>query len=624
MADDESSDSSAYAEGSSGGIVIQGTFPSSDRVRVRWAQPTKTIPGNGDSRRRVGVREVKGEMSTLISGKARHSSSGREGVLMKVEYKGTCKGVWFPGVATMLGMDVVLDARNSDVYWAPGEEVQWSISGGAGYTGFDAEPSTPITRPPSLEFPSAASSRVLQVSPMTANSSTSSLLRAPLPADHLPDYSFEGSPTSLAPSGTLSSISSTPLTPGGRSRAASDPSPYLPSVPLTIHININDIIPPANNVFMFTISGIILVIPKTRSGVMNGRTSRSNSSSEDESDPIPVVLPRFTVLAADSETTSTTIRNETEGATVEVYNMSGDLRDAQTRRTVLQHNGTTRCGSDGGRIALRSISQLVVPRRNTRPQLTLENRRLSPRPRTPTGHRESAIGPPSAVHTQGALARRRRSGPLIIPSVDILVTPLSLGGSKFPSAHAVRMHMHVPPDADSDWLEFGLARATGSTAPSGPSSSVDCEVQPQVDIDIINVDVDGIPVRFESRMFEKQNQTGAIDLGPSFNEKSRNDWIAWVKIQVGEQGGRLSVDYVAKQSDKAKPTTDAKGKSKAINKSHVDILMPTFALAVGRMDVTIDPASCKLHGDPSFSSLIFLCSRCVGVHKLRASPADAS
>lgn len=596
MADDESSDSSAYTEGNSGGIVIQGTFPSTDRLRVRWAQPTKSALDNGDNRKRVGVREVKGEMSTVISAKARHSSSSRDGILMKVEYKGTCKGVWFPGVATMLGMDLVLDARNSDVYWAPGKEAEWTVSGGTGYTGFDVGPSTPTIRPPSLEFPDVTSSSgVLQASPITANSSTSSLLRAPLPADHLLDYSFEGSPTSLAPSGTLSFISSTPLTSGGRSRAPSDPFPHLPTVPLTIHVNINDIIPPANNVFTFTISGTILVIPKTRSGIMNGRTSHSNSSSEDESDPIPVVLPRFTVLAADSESISTIIRNETEGATVEVYNMTGDLRDAQTRRTVLQRNGMTRCGTDGGRIALRSISQLPVPKRNTRPQLALENRRLSPRPRTPTGNRESAVGP-SVVNTQGTLTRRRRTGPLIIPSVDILVTPLSLGGSKFPNAHAVRMHMHVPPDTDSDWLEFGLARATGSTAPSTSSSSIDREAQPQVDVDIINADIDGIPVRFESRMFAQQDQT-AIDLGPAFNEKSRNDWVTWVKVQVGEQGGRLSVDYIAKQSNN-ELTMDAKGKgkSKVLDESHVNILLPTFALAVGRMDVTVDVVSGKRRG----------------------------
>ncbi|KAL4077231.1 hypothetical protein V8B97DRAFT_1940399 [Scleroderma yunnanense] len=590
MADDESSDSSTY-DGSSGGIVVQGTFPSTDRLRIRWAQPTKTIPGSGDGRGRVGVREVRGEMSTFVSGKARDPSGGRYGVLMKVEYKATCKGVWFPGVATMLGMDVSLDARNSDVYWGLGEETQWTISGGAGYTGFDVGPATHIARLPSLEFPSpASSSGLLQTPPMTSrqDSSTSSLLRAPLPADQLPDYSFEGSPTSLAPSGTLSSLSSTPLTSGGRSRAPSDPSPPLPAVPLTIHVNINDI--PANNVFTFTISGTILVIPKSRSGVMNGRTSHSGSSSEDEkTDPIPIVLPRFTVLAADSESISMTIRNDTEGATVEVYNISGDLRDAQTRRTVLQRNGMTRCGSDGGRIALRSISQLAVPKRS-RPQLALENMRLSPRSRTPTGHRESAIGPPSVVHTQGLLTRRRRNGPLIIPSVDILVTPLSLRGSKFPNAHAVRMHMYASPDADSEWLEFGLARTTGSTEPSSLSST-DSKEHFQVDIDIVNVNVDGIPVRFESRTFGKQNQIGATDLGPSFDEKSHNDWIAWIKIQAGEQGGRLSVDYIVKQHDDHKSTKDVKGKSKAMDKSHVDILLPSFALAIGRMDVTIDAAS---------------------------------
>jgi len=38
--------------------------------------------------------------------------------MIRVEYQGKCKGVWFAGVATMLGMDVGLDAKGSDVTWA--------------------------------------------------------------------------------------------------------------------------------------------------------------------------------------------------------------------------------------------------------------------------------------------------------------------------------------------------------------------------------------------------------------------------------------------------------------------------------------------------------------------------
>lgn len=591
MADDESSDSS-YAEGASGGIVVHGTFPSTDRLRVRWAPPTKTITVNGDGRRRVGVKEAKGEMSILVLGKARDPQSEREGILVKLEHKGTCKGVWFPGVATMLGMDVGLNAPGSDVVWAPGEEAKWTVSGGTGYTGFDIGPSsTPVSRQPSLEFPS--SSGLLQAPPMTSrqssSSSTSSLLRAPLPADQLPDYSFEGSPTSLTPSGTLSSISSVPVTSEGRSRASSNakPSPRPPAVPITVHINMNDIIPPAKNVFTFTISGTVLVVPKMHSRSPSEHKMNSSSGSEDEANLVPMVLPRFSVLAADSESISTIIRNETDNATVEVYNIAGDLRDAQTRRTVLQRNGMTRCGSDGGRIALRPIAQLSLPTRS-RGELALDSSRLSPFPRTSTGPREPVIRPSYTAHHQTTSMRRQRSGPLMIPAIDVTVTPLHLGDSKLPNAHAVRLRLHAPPDADSDWLEFGLTREVGSTTPSG-TLSIDSADQPEIGVEIVSVSVDDVPARFENRVLGKKEMTPSIDLGNTVTESRQSDWVAWIRCQVGEQGGRLLVDYVVKQCMDRKFTTRAiKEKAPVIDKPWVNILVPTFTLPIGRMDVTVE------------------------------------
>lgn len=94
--------------------------------------------GTGDGRRRVGVKEVKGEMTCIIRGKGKTKERyGVEGLLMDVEYKGTCKGVWFPGVATLLGMDVSLETKGSDVYWIDGSLNEWDVNGGIGYTGFD-------------------------------------------------------------------------------------------------------------------------------------------------------------------------------------------------------------------------------------------------------------------------------------------------------------------------------------------------------------------------------------------------------------------------------------------------------------------------------------------------------
>jgi len=585
MADDESSDSSTHTNGPSGGILVQGSFPSTERLRIRWAQPTKNI-ANSDDRRRVGVKEAKGEMTIIASGKAQDPSGGREGILIRLEYKGTCKGIWFPGVATMLGMDIGLEVKGADVVWPPGEDTKWIVTGGTGYTGFDVgPPSTPVSKQPSLEFPSGMStSSMLYASPITtrqdSSSSTSSLLRAPLPNDHLPDYSFEGSPTSLTPSVTLSSVSSLPPMSEGRSRASSDAvaSCRSPAVPITIHINMNDITPPSKNVFTFSITGTVLILPRHRPHIKNGH------GSDSDSDVNPIVLPRFCVLAADSETVSTIIRNESEGSTVEVYYISGDLRDAQTRKTVLQRNAINRCGNDGARIALRPISRTPVLQRGGE-QFT-DNSRPSPRQNPLNGNR-AALSPLPLTPIHGGLMRRKRDGPLMISFADVIVTLLHLNGASFPDAHAVRVHMQVPSDTDTDWLEFGLAHVT-SLPPEGEKR--------QYRVDIVSVSIDGVPVRFESSASSEKDKRSMIDLAPSYDEKPRNRWITWVKIHVGDQGGLTTVDYVVSKIWNPKdPKRNAKGKT------DFDILIPTFALPVGRLEVTVETClgMCLLYFPPS-------------------------
>lgn len=574
MADDESSDSSAYTDGSSGGIIVQGSFPSTERLRVRWAQPTKNV-ANSDGRRRVGVNEAKGEMSTVVLGKARDPSDGREGILMRLEYKGTCKGVWFPGVATMLGMDIGLEVKGADVVWPPGEDAKWTITGGTGYTGFDVgSPSTSASRQASLEFPASMStSSMLYASPMTtrqsSSSSTSSLLRAPLPNDHLPDYSFEGSPTSLTPSVTLSSVSSLPLASEGRSRASSDAiaSCRSPAVPITIHINMNDITPPSKNVFTFSITSTVLVLTRHRPHTTN------EHGSDSDTDINPIVLPRFCVLAADAETVSTIIRNESEGSTVEVYYISGDLRDAQTRKTVLQRNAINRCGNDGARIALRPISRTTVLQRGA--EQAIDNSRFSPR-HSPLNGNKAALSPLQLAPIHGGMMRRKRDGPLMISFVDVIATLLHFNGTSCPGAHAIRMHMHAPSDADSEWLEFGLAQVASLT-PEG--------VGRQYRVDIVSVNVDGVPVRFESSAFSERDKRPMIDLVPSYDEKPLSRWITWVKIHVGDQGGMVTVDYVVSKIGDSKDLRNVKGKT------NFDVLVPTFALPVGRLEVTVETSS---------------------------------
>jgi hypothetical protein len=90
------------------------------------------VIGGGDGRRRVGVKDVKGDMTCEVLGKMWDPQHQREGIVMSVEYKGTCKGVWYSGVATMLGMDVSLEAKGSDISWVPGRLNDWEVGAALG------------------------------------------------------------------------------------------------------------------------------------------------------------------------------------------------------------------------------------------------------------------------------------------------------------------------------------------------------------------------------------------------------------------------------------------------------------------------------------------------------------
>ncbi|KAG7448224.1 uncharacterized protein BT62DRAFT_966126 [Guyanagaster necrorhizus] len=558
FADDESSDSSA--SGLLEGIGIQGTFPSAERIRVRWAKPLKNI-ANGDStgRWQVGTREVQGAMICTVKGKMKHpDKEGVEGITMDVEYKGTCKGVWFPGVATLLGMDVGLVSKGSDVSWVTGYPNNWQVTGGTGFTGFDVgtPPSTDDQRHDS--FDSNSSHAVLSAMAAkestkanSASSSTSSLLRAPLPVQNVADYSFEGSASAI------SSLPSTGASMAGLSASESVPSPP-PSQAITLHINMNEL--PSRNTFTFTITGTILITPKTP-----GTPSPIPSGDESESDPEPVLLPGFTVFGTDSEVISIIVRNEIDrgSANVEVYNSTGDYRrDAQVRKTVLQKGGHTKCGDGGGRIALRSVAV---------------NGKLPPsRPRTPSnqGHLNNShsSSPALLMKMLSSMNQTKRNMPVIIPSVTATVTPLVLRESSRLSAYAVRVSLTALADPDSEWLEFGL----GSL---GQTSSSNRKRLPKVDLACVSVE--GVPVKYEATAAAKQEQDGDVP----FEQMSGKEWISWVRVHIGSMnGGSVVVDYVVKVDDDGA----GKGKGKAREDAQFDVFLPTFAVPIGRLEVIVE------------------------------------
>ncbi|KAJ6618838.1 hypothetical protein B0H10DRAFT_2028172 [Mycena sp. CBHHK59/15] len=610
IADDESSDSSTA--GFSDGCGIQGTFPSAERIRVRWAKPIKVVGKEGDGRRRVGVKDVKGEMTCAVLGKMRDPEQQREGIVMSVEYKGTCKGVWFPGVATMLGMDVSLEAKGSDVSWIPGKSNDWEVGGGSGYTGFDvgAPPKPdPPSRHDSIDSnysnggPQIFLSAERQPSGMpsrqnSASSSNSSLLRQPLPAHNVAEYSFEGSgPSSVSASQTTSIESSVgSLLPS--STPSLDQTPRPPGVPVTIHVNMNELsLPASKNSFPFWISGTVLITP--RPILPRSSPSRSSSPVRGEQDggsltppldPESIVIPRFTVLAADNESISIIVRNEVDPSapsTVEVYNStqsSESYQRSNPTKTMLHRGEYAKC-AERTRIAVKPSVVFSSGMNGS----TTANGKLHPpsRPRTPSSGPASRDRVPStstrAMAVLGMVSRPKRDGALMIPSVVATVTPLvvmldNASGrlAAVPSAYAVRVCLAAPVDSDSDWLEFGLAKhaSGGSGASLGPPK-----------VDIVSVSVDDVPVLYETSVAVKQEEPG---VGLPFEQMSGQEWVSWVKLRVGAAGGgRIVVDYVVRDVGGGQDT-DMKGKMKAQDEIQFDVYLPSFGIPVGRLEVNID------------------------------------
>jgi hypothetical protein len=62
------------------------------------------------------MKDVKGDMMCVVLGKMWNPQHQWEGNVMSIEYKGTCKGVWYSRVATMLGMDMSWRQRGRTYY----------------------------------------------------------------------------------------------------------------------------------------------------------------------------------------------------------------------------------------------------------------------------------------------------------------------------------------------------------------------------------------------------------------------------------------------------------------------------------------------------------------------------
>lgn len=560
MADDESSDSSYPSAGTHpDGCGIQGNFPSTERIRIRWAAPLKpnSTLVTRDGRRQVGIREVSAETQYEVL-KKHH-----DGLLVKVDHKAHCKGVWFPGVATMVGLDIKLHTSECDVSWAPGSEPKWNVTGQNGFTGFTVDTPVQPGTYDSIDSPDSVTTalpngNVAKSRPRYSESpsSGSSLLRVSLPEQAGGDYSFEASTSTLA--ATVSSMGSLE----GKSRPSSlNGHRNLPHSPLsivTVHLNMDNLLPPSNDTTI-SVSGVILISP----------VSSSQESSDDVGTPNePFSLPVFRFNGLSTHSIGCIVRNAAEGLVV-------DVRDSKTRATTLTKGRSTKCTRDGVRIGVRSTASTTASRTRTmsQSQPIATSRVVSP----PHQSRTRNLPSTSELIAMTTSVRPKRDGRLMIPSVVAQVTPYPSTSLNQPDMYAVMVTLPAPTDSNSEWLEVGLAQ-NGDTQASGDSP-------PRVHV--VSVSLEDVPVRYEVRAAPKEGPKEDLSesVGLPFEQQSGKEWITWISIHVGGTGGgQVKIAYLSR----IKPLA---GKEAERPDLFFNILLPVFTLPIGQFDVNLEPHS---------------------------------
>ena len=559
FADDESSESSTAEN-----CIIHGTFTSSDYLRIRWATPLKNPGTTSDGRRRVGVTDVQGNLTCTILEKT------EDGVKVRLDYQGTCTGVWFPGVATMLGLDVALDKRSSHCNWPSDTPGRWSVDGDGGFTGFSVASSLThsLSREPSLETPQLTTMGLppgidLDSSPTPSRASSmssSSLMRAPLPhRESTPEYSFEDSAPTTP--GMLSSVAYTHSS-NGEFGLSAQANQMLepPTQPITIHVNMNELQPYPRNKFSFNVSGTIIVLP-----------SLAESDVMTDPDTIPIVLPMLSVQKAETQTATVSVRSLCEDSVVEVVSGTSASQFEFGKKTVLRSGAQTKCGSEGAIILVKRNSPRAAPDHLSRT--------ISQTPRTPATTIAATETESSMILARSVRPPPIRDGPLVIPWVTADVFP-NRSSSRDTWSYSVKLELPTPVDAPTEWLEFGLAMP-----PSEYAEKTVLTLSPRdpPSVSIACASIDGIPVRFETF---KQLRPELDPFKPK-EEDEKTKWLTWVRVRCGQDRiGTLRIDYSLR--GRVYEVEDKKGKKRdEADVVDVNVFLPMFSMPVASYDVDV-------------------------------------
>ncbi|EJD53134.1 hypothetical protein AURDEDRAFT_180704 [Auricularia subglabra TFB-10046 SS5] len=568
VADDEdfSDASETNVQTETGLVVIQGAFPSTDRLRIRWAPALNadTLPLDGWQRASCSRVDGKLRLTVLEALRDPESPAQCNALRLGIEYTAECRGVVHPGVATRLAMDVMLDSRGQAINWAYPSEASpggrsaatWNVISDKGLLGFDAggqSPSTPQAlsrRTSSSSFDSASvpgspasldGSIRARKSSIPVPAGPASLLNVPLPLEAGSDYSFEAQPhrTSSMSSSVMSSAT-------GISQLTSDQDPIAmstttPAHRLSLHIDMDEILPRSpqeGSYFSYSINGVVDVKMRMQPNAF------SSESSQTDDDPMGrveglVELPAFHTLnvpEADEHIQITVVSNVagimlSSGASPS----SVGSRNGATKRQLRM--GIPIACSDGAQLSLK---QAVVP---TTPTPAHKESTYSSvgSPRSPNGAlpTDSMQLRMPKLPINGTPVRREDSDPLsaldtgrssaspsvtsafdLITSVDVHVELLPAPATQM-RAHRVRVRIPAA-SIDTSRLEFALRTRAGEEKDAGGP----------LEVRVIYASVGGRPV--ETKVLQgAKPEPGAVALSEGAD-------ATWVTVFLGSTTGAVA------------------------------------------------------------------------------------
>jgi hypothetical protein len=95
--------------------------------------------------------------------------------------------------------------------------------------------------------------------------------------------------------------------------------------------------------------------------------------------------------------------------------------------------------------------------------------------------------------------------------------------------------------------------------------------------------LDGVPVKFEATTIAKELSTGSALV---FEQMSGKEWETWVRVHMGSSScGNVEITYIVNENNDS--GKKGKGKERATAGSGLDIILPSFSIPVGRLQVDV-------------------------------------